>query len=498
MAQKLTLIEYDADVYAGDDAEPNIQYRDGVPCVSGTKNIPDDVQIEVDIAEVARRIEDMRDYAYVISSSSSSSSSSEGLVEELFEHHETGGDTSYTIGQTSVAEKLAQTFTPDIAHEISKVSLELFDNQGDGITGDIDIEIKATDANGLPTGAALTSGTIDAADLNPAHDSDVYNNVSISLGLGDPYYAGDIHFSPDGYNLYVVVTSKWVYRYVLGTAWDITTATYVSSYDLGESTFTVYQRGITFSPDGTQMYSVGFISSSGCWIFKYELDDAWDLTSAHLNGMGVSIFASAAFAEPQALFFSSDGTKLYQAVNYNDAVFQYAIPTPWDTESMVPNSLAASTDVSAYDTDPRGVCFTADGKVMYVMGAANDEILKYNCSTAWSLSSDTKDSYEMDVTGATENPRGIFCKDDGKTIFVVSSTGILYEFNMPAVRGDWHECELTADCELDAATKYAIVTSYDDYEEGVSEPEWVTNEDGDDNYAAGTLLRYDGSNWYDS
>jgi len=493
---KLKLIEYDDDIYAGDSMDPDIQYRDIVSGVSGTKKVTDDTLQQTDILEIERQIEDMRAYAKVISSSSSSSSSSETPQEELFEHHETGGDTSYTIGQTSVAEKLAQTFTPDIAHEISKVELELFDNQGDGITGDIDVAIKAT-SGGLPTGDALATGTIDAADLEPAHDSDVYNNVSISLELGE-YTAGDIHFSPDGYNLFVIVSSTLLYRYTLSTAWNITTASYSSSLNITNLTFTTYHRGITFNPTGTLMYVVGFEPTMGCWVFKFSLSSAWNITTASLSGLGKQIFASAAFGEPQALFFSSDGKKLYHAVNYNDAVFQYAIPTAWDTETMVANSLDASTSVSAYDTDPRGVCFTSDGKVMYVMGAANDEILKYNCSTAWSLSSDTKDSYEMDVTDATSSPRGIFCKDDGKTIFVVSSTGTLYEFNMPEVRGDWHECELTGQAELSAATQYAIVVTYDDYEEGVSEPEWVTNEDGDDNYSAGSLLRYSGSAWFDS
>ena len=493
MAQKITLIEYNDGTYAGDDMDPDIQYRDFVPCVCGTKIVPSEPP--ADIEETARRIEDMRNYAYVISSSSYSSSfssSSETPAEELFEHHETGGDDSYTIGQTGYSEKLAQTFTPDIAHQISRVELELFDNQGAGITGTITVEIKATSA-GLPTGAALASGTIDAADLNPAHLSDIYAGVTFDTGQA-PY---GIYISPDGTRLFMIGNSGYYVRsYSMSTPWDITTLVYIDQYPLFAILYDQWYRGLFFSPDGLKMFTIGTSAGTGVNIFELDLATPWDISTLDYNEISYSV--SVGEGAHVSLRFSEDGKSIFIAENYNDAMFQMtALTTGWDLSSFS-DSLAASTDVTAYDDDPRGMCFTEDGKTMYVMGATTSHLLKYNIATAWNLATDTKDSYEMDMSGDITSPRDIWCSPDGKRIIVIDVTGVLHEFNTPAIHGDWHEADMGEGYELDAATKYVLEATYDNYEVDVSEPEWVNNANGQDNYEAGTLLRHDGSNWFDS
>jgi len=499
MAQKITLIEYDEDTYAGDDMDPDIQHRDFVPCVSGTKIVP--AEPPADIEETARRIEDMRNYAYEISSSSSSCSSfsSEAPVEELFEHHETGGDDSYTIGQTSYSEILAQTFTPDIAHRISRVELELFDNQGDGITGTITVDVKAT-SGGLPTGAALASGTIDAADLNPAHYSDIYNDVSIDLQMA--VNAAQGCFSPDGLFFFVVdgrvKPDAQLWKFALSVAWDISTLTPVTSVNLLSDLGMYlgdYHNGVFFSANGLKVYISGRTNPGVAWVSEITLSSAWDITS-RVSTVNKDISATVTYGN--ALFFSPDGTKMFVADYLSEIIFQYTL-TAWDISTATYAS--KFTDVSASGACG-GIYFTSDGKKMMVMIGATKTILFYSCSTAWDLGTESKDSYEMDVSGdITEWVRGVYCKPDGKTLFVNGtdgSSGDLYEFKLPALRGDWHEADMGEGFELDAATKYVIEATYDSYEVGVSEPEWVNNADGDDNYEAGTLLRHDGSNWYDS
>jgi len=503
MGQKITLIEYNDGTYAGDDLDPDIQYRDCLPCVSGKEKIVDDVV--VDIVEVTRRIEDMRNYAYIISSSSSSSlsSSSETPQEELFEHHETGGDSSYTIGQTSYSVKLAQTFTPDIAHEITKVELELFDGQGDGITGDIDVEIKAT-SGGLPTGAALASGTIDAADLNPAHYSDVYDDVNFSM----TEFSFSPYISPNGLHLYnfTVVDSKWyIYHYTLSTAWDITTASLSESVNFkggaegyGGFYFCQSYDGIYFKPDGTQFWFIGTNYMSSTQIYRVDCSTAWSVVSPTATYIAEQLMSG--LWSTNGLWFSSDGTKLYYVDTYNKKVFQFNMSTAWDVTSTG-SSPNQTTDFSAYTSDGGGVCFSSDGKKMILTDNTNAKILFWNLATAWNLSGESKDAYEMDVSdvisaGETHGST-ICCKTNGKRFFI-ANLSVLYEFNLPALHGDWHECVLTGEAELDAATKYAVEASYEDYEVGVSEPEWVNNSDGDDNYDAGSMLRHDGSNWFDS
>jgi len=499
MAQKITLIEYNDGTYAGDDMDPDIQHRDYVPCVSGTKIVP--AEPPADIEETARRIEDMRNYAYVISSSSSFSSSSETPAEELFEHHETGGDDSYTIGQTDYSEKLAQTFTPDIAHEISKVALELFDNQGAGITGTITVEVKATDVNGKPTGAALASGTIDAADLEPAHDSDEYNSINKTVSSPSSTL-NDVCFSNNGLHMYAVgyhADYSWngIFHYTLSTAWDVTTASLNESLDLSALNICNPITGVFIKPDGTKLYIVGNrTSSSGTYIQRYDLSTPYYLTGYSAQ-IVKALFATTA---QYGCWFNPAGTRLFTADNLNDAIFQYNLSIAWD-ETSLSSTPSQSTDVSGSTNACRGVAFNNDGDYMAVIDGQNHKVLFWNVPTAFNLSGESKDSYEMDISGLMTTPAGCYNKANGNTFWVcdaAASALTVYQFDLPAQRGDWHECELTGQAELSAATQYAIEATYDSYEADVSEPEWVNNSNSEDNYEAGTLLRYDGSNWYDS
>jgi len=156
MGQKITLIEYNDDTYAGDDMDPDIQYRDFVPCVSGTKIVP--VEPPADDEETARRIEDMRNYAYNISSSSSAA------AESLFEHY----SDELTITEYAIptwrgvyyGDLVHQTFTPQVSHTLTKVKLYLRKND---VTNDNDLfwvcQIFAT-TDGEPSGSYLVSKII--------------------------------------------------------------------------------------------------------------------------------------------------------------------------------------------------------------------------------------------------------------------------------------------------------------------------------------------------
>lgn len=82
MSKKITLIEYNGGVFAGDDMEPDIQHRDYHRSVSGSNIITEVEQTEVDLTKIEQTIEDMRQYSIAISSSSSMSSSSSSATGE--------------------------------------------------------------------------------------------------------------------------------------------------------------------------------------------------------------------------------------------------------------------------------------------------------------------------------------------------------------------------------------------------------------------------------
>jgi len=74
-------------------------------------------------------------------------------------------------------------------------------------------------------------------------------------------------FKPDGSQLYVVGSElARAYQYSLSTAYDISTASFSQSFDV--STQDNDPRGLTFKPDGSQLYVVG---ENNATVYQYAV-----------------------------------------------------------------------------------------------------------------------------------------------------------------------------------------------------------------------------------
>lgn len=70
------------------------------------------------------------------------------------------------------------------------------------------------------------------------------------------------------------------------------------------------------------------------------------------------------------------------------------------------------------DSDPQGICFSANGRKMYVAGNANNRIYQYTLSYPWRISTAVYASISFDVSSETDKPRGVFLSTDGTKMFV--------------------------------------------------------------------------------
>jgi hypothetical protein len=85
--------------------------------------------------------------------------------------------------------------------------------------------------------------------------------------------------------MYVIgYTGDDVNEYDLGTAWDITTASYLQNFSVSAQEIT--PQGVFFKPDGTKMYVVGSVGDD---VNEYDLSTAWDITtSSYLQNFSVA------------------------------------------------------------------------------------------------------------------------------------------------------------------------------------------------------------------
>jgi hypothetical protein len=172
--------------------------------------------------------------------------------------------------------------------------------------------------------------------------------------------------------------------------------------------------GLFFSPDGTRMYVTG---SSGDDVNQYSLSTPWVVSSATY----VTVFSiSSQDTVPQGIFFRADGLKMYIVGQTNDTVYQYALTIPWAISTASYESISFS--VASQETDPRGVFFKPNGFTMYVVGSTGDAVYQYALSTAWNVSTATF-TQSFSISGQETVPQDLSFTGDGSRMFILGSTG---------------------------------------------------------------------------
>jgi DNA-binding beta-propeller fold protein YncE len=232
---------------------------------------------------------------------------------------------------------------------------------------------------------------------------------SVSAEEGAPT---GVFFKPDGTKMYIIgYAGDEVNEYNLSTPWDISSETHVQARSVAaeESTPT----GIFFKSDGTKMYIVGY---NDVEVNEYTLSTPWDVSSeTHVQARDVS----AEELYPMDIFFKSDGSTMFLVGTNGDDVNEYSLSTPWDISS---ETHVGSRSVAAEETFPSGVFFSPDGSKMYIVGNGGDEVNEYTLSTPWDVSSETH-VHARSVSAEEANPRGIFFKSDGSTMWIIGIDG---------------------------------------------------------------------------
>jgi sugar lactone lactonase YvrE len=188
------------------------------------------------------------------------------------------------------------------------------------------------------------------------------------------------------------------------------TVTFNGSYSVaGQDTV---PEAVAFSSDGTKMYVVG---DTGDDINQYTLTTPWDvLGTVTFNG---SYDVSGQETSPQGVAFSSDGTRMYLVGSGGDDINQYTLTTPWDVLGTV--TFNGSYSVSSEESTPTGVAFSNDGTRMYVVGSGGDEINQYTLTTPWDVLGTVTFNGSYSVAGQDTVPTGVAFSSDGTRMYVV-------------------------------------------------------------------------------
>lgn len=197
-----------------------------------------------------------------------------------------------------------------------------------------------------------------------------YDSVSFSISGQDGNPRG-IFFNATGTRMFMVgATSDSVHQYSLTSGFDISSATY-DNVSLSVGTEDITPTGIFFNGTGNKMFMVGRDSD---FAYQYTLGTAFDLSTASYDS--VSFDVSSQSNGPTDIFFNSTGTKMFVVGNNSSSVFQYTLGSAFDLSSASYDSV--SLNLSSQDTFPQGIFFNSTGTRMFMVGNQNDLVYQYN------------------------------------------------------------------------------------------------------------------------
>lgn len=260
-------------------------------------------------------------------------------------------------------------------------------------------------------------------------------DVSSPSFVGNSPSASSIFFgrggflSSDGSKAYIIDSGgDRIVTFNLSTNWDISTATqdaFLFSTQVGG--LNTAPQGMFFRDDGMRLYTLGDQDVNNFnGPIEWTLSTAFDLSTATHTG---NTFNIAEDTTPRAMYVRPDGTKVYIIGDTNDTVYQYTLGTPWDLSTISYDSV--SKLITSEETSPTGLFFKNDGTKMFVGGLASDAVSQYTLSIPWDVSTASYDSVQFNHTSQFSNSGGMFFRDDGNKLYLVSDNSPrIYEYDL--------------------------------------------------------------------
>lgn len=170
--------------------------------------------------------------------------------------------------------------------------------------------------------------------------------------------------------------------------------------------------GVTFSPDGLNMYTSGDTSDA---IDQYSLTRAFDVTSiSYVRTFSVS----AQTTEPRGITFDPTGVFMYVGDDLNNRVIRYVLSTAWNISTAgTPTFFSVAGQITSIGS---GLQFRPDGLRM-VVGSQSTTVVIYSLSVAWDITT----AALFRVNNFEANLRGVVFSNDGLQFFTLNNAGVI-------------------------------------------------------------------------
>ena len=276
---------------------------------------------------------------------------------------------------------------------------------------------------GGPTALQRVTGDQGTGEFN---DADSLSYVAFASSTEDTAPEA-IHITADGLTMYAVGdTGDAIDQYTLTRAWDIRSAV-AAGKTLSISSQDTSPHGLAVSEDGLTLIMLGYSSNT---LYQYTLGTAFDISTATYDTVSFNTVTQTSF--PTDMHMVDGGETLYISDSGTDRAIQYSLSTAWDLSTI--SFVGVSPSFTATDPSVFGIAITSDGTKMFLGGYNGDDVIRFTLSTPFDVTTATYDSYKFPVQNYGY-VRGLFISPDDTNLYVASGTS-QSRFNQFALGGE--------------------------------------------------------------
>ena len=234
-----------------------------------------------------------------------------------------------------------------------------------------------------------------AYDITTAsYDGSTYDRAN----TGAMQNPAEVRWGDSGSKVYILdLSDNTIYQMNLSTAYDMTTA---SHWTFLNSNMSTNVEGFDISPNGTKL-----ITCTDARVREYTLSTAWDISSAsyvsswygndgYRHNLGN---ATSPAVNASSITWNGDGYKFFLADDSNDKIYQYSVSHAYEVRGVTYDNV--ELDVSSYSTKPLMISFenagsgVAGGK-LFISDVIADRIFEYSVSgTGWTQQAKLSEAY---------------------------------------------------------------------------------------------------------
>jgi len=266
--------------------------------------------------------------------------------------------------------------------------------------------------------------------LSTAYDASTasYSNNSFSIGTYTTYPSG-IRFNDDGTKMYIVNNTFYggvardsgrsITQYNLSSAFDLSTAVYhgfvnMSGYQSGTGI-----NGLDFNTDGTKVFTV--INE---FAREFHLSSAWDITTATFDS---SFYTATQVPDAGGITFNSAGTKMYVLnrgySSGSKSIYEYDLSTAFDISTGTYNNVSLATTTATLEA--QNITFNPNGDKLFIAApnssSSQPGIEEWN--TTGNLWNQQTEIFASDATNSHKFGESVSLSEDGNTLAIGASQG---------------------------------------------------------------------------